>query len=177
MLPKPDKSKKPISEQLDLVTPLDNEKKLRRQRRVVLFTLLFSAGLSLCFWFYRFLPKFSLPAGRQVFLLPKPNPIPSNYQNWSIYLRANNSVWSQNFTQDPKDLINALFPLKPSENNLLKDILPSGVEIKEILASTSASYQISVPNQTIILLLRFPPGEKLRLPTLVEKIYWTLVKS
>jgi len=50
VLPKPEKGKKVVAEQLDLVEKLGDEKKLRRDRRLVAGLILITSLVSLAFW-------------------------------------------------------------------------------------------------------------------------------
>lgn len=181
MLPKPDKSKKTKTEQLDLVETISKQDNLLHRRRFIIFTLVLTAGISLIFWGYRFL--ITTPIGQ--ISLPHINffqnhpsvalNLPSHFSHWSIYVKSNDFVWSQNSHQDPESEFQHLRQLPSRSDSLLRQVLPSGVDVKEILATSSASYLISVPNREIFLSFGFPASEQSLLPQLVDKIYWAII--
>lgn len=179
MLPKPDKTKKGVkTEQLDLVETLDSAKKIKRKRFWLILTLCLTIGLSLIFWVYYSLARhfFQLtPTPRLKFTLDRL--ITPDTSSWSIYLKSGDFVWSQNFNQNPDSLIKQLEKTKLVADSLLKNTLPSGAEIKEIITAPSVSYQIFVPGKTITLLLTLPSSDMSRIPSLVEKIYWAVIRN
>lgn len=180
MLPKPDKSKKTKTEQLDLVETISKHDSLLHRRRYIILTLIVTSGLSLAFMTYRYLttahyqfslPHLSLPS------LSTALKLPTGFDHWSVYVKSGQYSWSQRLYQlPPQTLPNLNSSSTLTTSHSLATVLPSGVEVKEIIATTSASYLITVPDRQILLYFEFPETEKSRLPQIVESIYWDIIR-
>ena len=197
MLPKPEKIKKKSSaEQLDLVESISSEDKVKQKRRVLFITLLATVGLSFLFWSYRFIQTFSF--SNFSFSLPQINlPIVQSSdpqkqldndlnqllsphpERWHISVTSPKFQWSYNTTAfdsvTPKDSL-----------NLIKSVLPDGIDIKEVLTTDNPSFLeynalISLPQGKFSIIIKNDNHDlekfKSTIPLIVENLYWSLLKS
>ncbi|MDP4010012.1 MAG: hypothetical protein Q8P53_03460 [Candidatus Shapirobacteria bacterium] len=162
MLPKPDKTKKKSVEQLDILDSLSIEKKLQNKRRFILFVLILTVGLSLCFWIYTFIkrtlsspPTLSLSLNLSRFnpqiILPNKLDIKkeiydilgNNASNWLVLYQTNpptdNFYWPDNntnsfFTGNTSKIMNDLDKLEVNPS-LITDALPPGASVKQSVFS------------------------------------------
>lgn len=183
MLPKPEKNKK-INNLLDKTgaTPENDvevaRKKIQLKRRLVLISLILTAGLSLSFWVFRTAqkiidspPSFNL---NFKFNFPKINFKISNSKsnssdskikqlltskNWSasVVFKSNpsNLIFQSNSSSENFDqIISELSKIKPSNQSLINLDLPQGLSFQEkIITDDNLIYQnlISLPSDQIII--------------------------
>ena len=115
MLPKPIKTKKIKSEQLDLVDELSEKKHIIRKQRWLFISLGLTIGLSLIFYTYRHfrLPQFSLlklpdiqTSTPSVFEIEV-----DNQSTWSIYIQSIDFTYEKNFS-DQNQIDEAIIEFK-----------------------------------------------------------------
>lgn len=212
MLPKPEKSKKtyasddyePIEESKE--EKVEKEKKrIQKKRRLVILSIILTAGLSFSFWTYRsvksFLANPQYPKINLSFSLPKFNlshqdnslaslmekEVSKNNSDISIYIADNSSpqfVYSKNesIIFQPQSLIEIqkkLNTLKPSDKSLANINLPQGLTFQEIVSDkTDFNYynQIILPDDKKLIILIHSP-KSLDISSLVESIYWTYIQN
>lgn len=181
MLPKPEKNKK-INNLLDKSeTVAENEANISRQRqskrRLVLISLLLTAGLSLFFWIFHNIQNFidSPPSVNFDFKfnLPGINFKTSTSKNLSDseikqFLASKNWPVSVAFKSNPSNLIfqsnqslnnldqviSELSKIKPTDNSLINLNLPQGLSFQEkIISDNNLTYQnlISFPGDQIVI--------------------------
>lgn len=162
MLPKPEKIKKKSVEQLGILDSLSIEKKLQNKRRFILFVLILTVGLSLCFWIYTFIkrtlsspPTLSLSLNLSRFnpqiVLPNKLDIKkeisdilgNNASNWLVLSQTNppadNFYWPDNntnsfFTGNTSKIMNDLDKLEVNPS-LITEALPPGASVKQSVFS------------------------------------------
>ncbi len=185
MLPKPEKTKK-INNLLDKTdTNPENDaesalKKIQSKRRLVLISLILTAGLSLFFWVFRSIQQIidSPPSINLDFKInfPKINFMTSSSKtnlsdskirqflasrNWSVNVafKSNPTVLVFQSTPSPDSLteiISELSQIKPSNQSLINLNLPQGLSFQEkIITKDNLVYQnlISIPGDQIIILI------------------------
>lgn len=185
MLPKPEKTKK-INNLLDKTdTNPENDaesalKKIQSKRRLVLISLILTAGLSLFFWVFRSVQQIidSPPSINLDFKInfPKINFKTSSSKtnlsdskirqflaskNWSVNVafKSNPAVLVFQSTPSPNSLteiISELSQIKPSNQSLINLNLPQGLSFQEkIITKDNLIYQnlISIPGDQIIILI------------------------
>ncbi len=189
MLPKPIKTKKIKSEQLDLVDELSEKKHIIRKQRWLFISLGLTIGLSLIFYTYRHfrLPQFSLPKLPNIqTTTPSVFEIEVDNQNiWSIYVQSDDFIYEKNFSDQNQinEAINFLDQTGIVKDSLLYQKIPKGVTIREIITSSNDKYQayfrLSIPNRDIYILFNISGSSTKNsansIPSIVEKIYWHLV--
>ncbi|HEX8923862.1 MAG TPA: hypothetical protein VF828_03960 [Patescibacteria group bacterium] len=215
MLPKPEKPSKKnsqSSEQLDFVESISAEDKVKKKRRSLIFFLCITIGISLAFWTYRSVKSmfaahqypqinFNLPAihpdlssmsvtkpanlGEVVAPFIKKDP-----NHWSIYVEIpeNHYKWSQNLNLtdiDIKATQNELLKQLPSGSSVLSGVLPSGVEVRQLINRTGVYHNyyflLTIPKKRIYLLYQVSgnSGDSLdaAVSELSGQIYWYLLQS
>lgn len=181
MLPKPEKNKK-INNLLDKSeTVAENEANISRQRqskrRLVLISLLLTAGLSLFFWIFHNIQnfidsppsvnfdfKFNLPGINFKTSTSKNLPDSEIKQflaskNWSVSVafksNPSNLIFQSNQSLNNLDqVISELSKIKPSDNSLINLNLPQGLSFQEkIISDNNLTYQnlISFPGDQIVI--------------------------
>ena len=201
MLPKPEKSKKipNLSDKDDNSTESEAEisqKRLLLKRRLILISLLMTAGLSFIFWSFRATQNFKLP---RLNLPQKSNSnisinsdiftVSSSQSDWSIISltksNPNSPIFSHNYHNFNFDqTLASLSSLKPSLSSLIDTNLPQGLTIKEKITTDSGlTYQtlISLPTNTLLISIFIPRVDNLdsikpQLSDLVNSLYWYSVK-
>ncbi len=191
------------STQLKLEQTIPTKEKIKKKRSFLLIVLALTVGLSIIFSLYRtitnisVLPKFSLPSFKSKntttfttkishINLDKPvKAILSQPNNWSIYVKTLNppsSSWSHNFPLPLSDsIISDLLAQKPSLDNLIKNSIPQGSQVKENIISQddSLEYQaiISVPQQQILIIIKTKQDSTTDylINQLIQIIYWQVI--
>ncbi|HOR01935.1 MAG TPA: hypothetical protein PKZ92_01610 [Candidatus Woesebacteria bacterium] len=210
MLPKPEKSKKipNLSDKDDNSTESEAEisqKRLLLKRRLILISLLMTAGLSFIFWSFRATQKFINQPLRFNFKLPRLNlpqksnsnisinsdifTVSSSQSDWSIISltksNPNSPIFSHNYHNFNFDqTLASLSSLKPSLSSLIDTNLPQGLSFKEKITTDSGlTYQtlISLPTNTLLISIFIPRVDNLdsikpQLSDLVNSLYWYSVK-
>lgn len=185
MLPKPEKTKKinNLLDKTDNNTENDAEsalKKIQSKRRLVLISLILTAGLSLFFWVFRSIQQIidSPPSINLDFKInfPKINFMTSSSKtnlsdskirqflasrNWSVNVAFKSNPTVLVFQSTPSsdsltEIISELSQIKPSNQSLINLNLPQGLSFQEkIITKDNLVYQnlISIPGDQIIILI------------------------
>ncbi|MBP9817509.1 hypothetical protein KBC75_01980 [Candidatus Shapirobacteria bacterium] len=175
---------------------------LQRKRRLVIILLIITIGLSLLFWAYRTLRYFQIPKFKLPQVSSSLQTLSSNKSNISEIISKDSSSWSIFFL--PKKLkpytynidpaindafaakqIDLLTKLKTPPTNLLVDVLPEGLTVKDILTETSDQiiYQaiVNIPNNQIYFYIKINgqnlSESKKNIPTVIESYYWSVIKN
>lgn len=206
MLPKPDKSSKKTKsvEQLDLVSTIDNSVKVESKRRLVIWLLFITVGLSIAFslyrWFshvsfYKSLPRlsFHLPSiSVSTSDLLSPGWLKSiiNLESWSISLISirNSQVEylsgynSSGIEYDLGSIIKNVSSTSSLPDSLVGPILPQGIQFSETIITQPDYLEhqllVKLPSTHYLIISRSnsPDPQVFRntLPRLIESIYWRL---
>jgi len=180
MLPKPIKSKKIKSEQLDLVEEISEKNHTRKKQLYLYISLILTIGLSLIFYTFKHfrLPKISIPTPviSDIFSLDLDN-------TWSVYIQSADFIYNHNFSSATSEGINYLNTSNPIDDSLLYQKIPRGVIVRQFEQKDKnkfqAYYRLTVPKRDIYILINIS-GDNLdqsinEIPAMVEKIYWHLV--
>jgi len=206
MLPKPEKNK-PINNLLtDSSITIENkaeisQKRLESKRRLILISLILTAGISLIFWTVRFTqkiinspPSFSF---NLKFNLPKLNfktTSKTNFsdseikkmlesKNWSVVAvfisNISTPIFQSNYSSDINSTVLDISKIKTSTQSLINLDLPQGLYFQEkISTSPGFVYQnlISLPNNQLVISVISPTDNiesvKSELTSLVNSLYW-----
>jgi len=166
------------SEQLDLVDTITSDDKIHKKRMFVISAISITIGLSLVFWIYRSFKTVSISLPQ----MPKFAAISKNDINTDIstIIGKDSQNWEINYV-DKFDTSK----LKYSQNSLIKDLLPLGVDVKENYTQTDTAQTlqalITLPQQNIYLSIKYRlPDQntfKTTLQKLIPPIYWFKVQS
>jgi len=203
MLPKrPAKKNQKDTQQLKLEESISFKQKAKRKRTFLLVVLGLTVGLSIVFSFYRFtlnvssrlhfsLPriKINLPLSQKTSKINLDKiikPLLPSHDSWSIYVKTLQNPpfsWSLNFPNPtPDSIINSLAHQQDSTDSLSDDFLPQGVKIKEKIIKENNLYEyqtiISVPRQQIFIFIKTSDQHQPShlIPSLIQAIYWTVIK-
>lgn len=192
MLPKAEKIKKIAAlDQLNLVESLDNEKKVRRKRKIVIGLLILTTGLSLGFWVYRKIRpilKGEIKLREEVEIKIKYDPeeeitkiIEKSQGRWYFYVKSGGYSWSKDFSGiNPDETVAELSKIKTEESSLSEG-LPKGIKIQEKLISGGDGWElkalVTVPNKEILLVMGVSETSELEktkalIPSLGQVLYW-----
>jgi len=192
MLPKPEKSKKLTNLLAEDKASTESEaeisqKRLLLKRRLILISLLMTAGISFIFWSFRAAQKIihQPPQFNLSFKFPRPNfslknnpstnqtdifVLSDSQSSWSIASvaksRPDKPVFSHNYNNFNFDqTMTSLSFLKPSSSSLINLQLPQGLTFQEKTASENNSliYQnlISLPSDTLLISVLIPQAQDL----------------
>lgn len=192
MLLKRQKTKKTKDpQQLNLVDSLDEEKKIKRRRLVLIIALSLTLGLSVIFWTY-FKIKTIITTHQYPHLslsLPQNQSIPdlnvslhqllsTDSSNWSIYIKnitQSKDILSYNLSSPPK-FNPALNQSTETDTLKIFSLLPSGVNYKLQTVSTSpltVNFLIIVPKFTLFGSITTKSAQSAALlPKVIEAVYW-----
>ncbi len=211
MLPNPKKTKKIPNLLTDQDTNLESEseafqKRLLLKRRLILISLLMTAGVSLVFWGFRTIQKIIRQPSQINFKieLPKLNLssktdsavtqldkflLPDYQSNWSVISvttsRFDQPIFSQNYDNfNFNQTVEDLSVIKPASVSLIDIHLPQGLSFQEkVFNKNGLTYQnlISLPSESIIISVFIDQADSLeqvksQLSVLVESLYWYSVK-
>jgi hypothetical protein len=211
MLPKPERSKKLTNLLAEDKASAESEaevsqKRLLLKRRLILISLLMTAGVSFIFWSFRAAQKIIHQPPQFNFKLPRPNfslkNNPSTHQtdifvlsdsqsSWSVASvaksRPDKPVFSHNYNDfNFNHIFTSLSSQKPSSSSLIDLQLPQGLTFQEKTAfeNNSLIYQnlISLPSDTLLISVLIPQAQDLesvksQLSSLVESLYWYSVRN
>lgn len=200
MLPKAEKIKKiTVSDQLNLVESLDNEKKAKRKRIIVTGLLILTTGLSLGFWVYRKLGpilkrgigEIRPREGAEIKIKYDPEKeitkiIGENQGKWYFYVKNGDYSWSKDFSGiSPDETATELSKIK-SEESMLAAGLPKGIKIQEKLISGGDGWElralVTVPNKEILMVIGVSETSELSqtkalIPSLGQVLYWAGIQN
>jgi hypothetical protein len=187
MLPKPEKGKKlnnnflsdsEITKESEEVV---NAKKVKSKRRLILISLIATAGLSFIFWSIKGIQSFiNSPHSLNLnfnfdFKMPSFNFSTSNknstdisntdldkflsQKNWSAIILKNgdlSSLFYQYNFPNPNidDFISELSNIKPSENSPIASNLPQGLILQEKLNDSLYGLNINLPNNQLTFIIK-----------------------
>jgi hypothetical protein len=206
MLPKPEKNKSINNLLADSKITTENQaeisqKRLKFKRRLILISLILTAGISLIFWTVRFTQKIikSPPSLNFNFKINLPKlsfktTSKTNFsdseikkmlasKNWSVIAvftsNISTPVFQSNYSSDINSVVLDLSKIKTSTQSLINLDLPQGLSFQEkISTSPGFVYQnlISLPNNKLVISVISPTDNiesvKSELTSLVNSIYW-----
>lgn len=193
MLQKPEKkSKKNLTEQLDLVETIEEVDKTKKKRLSIIIFLALTVGISLCFICYRHLKtldfkKIKIPQiSIDSIIPPKSKFSPTIYPNWSVYVQSIGST-EYSFSSNLSTVPNMDTIKKPNNPAYAKKYLPDGVTVSEN-TNRMAEYlevisNISTPKTKFKIYTKIPgnvatnSAEIDNFSKLVEEFYWHLIKD
>lgn len=182
MLPKPIKTKKIKSEQLDLIEEISEKDRLKKKQRYLFISLALTIGLSLIFYTYKHfrLPRLSIPKNIEItnsFSLDLD-------KNSGVYIKSADYTYTQNFSKDVASELKYLDNIKVATDSALYEKIPKGVTVRQFEEKNKSEfnglYRLTVPSRDIYIIFNFK-GSNIEknislIPNLVEKIYWHLVQ-
>ncbi len=211
MLPKPERSKKLTNLLAEDKASAESEaevsqKRLLLKRRLILISLLMTAGVSFIFWSFRAAQKIIHQPPQFNFKLPRPNfslknnpstnqtdifVLSDSQSSWSVASvaksRPDKPVFSHNYNDfNFNHIFTSLSSQKPSSSSLIDLQLPQGLTFQEKTAfeNNSLIYQnlISLPSDTLLISVLIPQTDNLesvksQLSGLVESLYWYSVRN
>lgn len=203
MLPKRLSSKKEnqlTGQQLELEDNFSSQQKIKKKRHTLILGLALTIGLSLFFSLYRFsrqlslnldisplsfnLPSLKLSRSSKLDLKKPVFSILEKPDLWQIYVTTlHPPIYSWSHLSHPSNVdsaVSALSSQSPNLNSIVSPSLPQGTVIQDNLNSTQdnlTAYQvlISVPGQQIYIQIEGP--DQTLIGTLVETIYWQVIKN
>ena len=189
------------AEQLVLTDKLDDEKKIKRKRGMIIMALILTGGVSVGFWTYRKVK--GIISGEQRMELIKMenkrvtkvagNPemeidkiLGSDNGKWWFYVQSGNFIWSKNFKVINYEQVATELEEVVMEESILAEELPKGIKIQEKVTTGAEGWEVktlvTIPERKILMVIGIAGVDDLEkakklLPSLAKILYWTAVQN